>query len=108
MCLRYECSDLGDTQNSSPSLKNLVSAVCSAMDEYTLKEAIAGYETDADVSELSRIDLDVLQIEIAMRTTAYNLANEIYAYGRNRYASITTFSKHLPFSLSYTSLSFVI
>lgn len=86
-CLRYECSDLGDTQNSSPSLKNLVTALCSAMDDYSLKQAIAGYETDTDVSELARIDLDVLQIDIAMRTTAYDLASEIYTYGRNRYVS---------------------
>jgi hypothetical protein len=92
-CLRYECSDLGDAQNSSLSLKNLVSAVCSAMEDYSLKDAIAGYETDTDVSELSRIDLDVLQIEIAMRTTAYNLASEIYAYGRNRYVYIITLLK---------------
>jgi hypothetical protein len=83
-CLRYTCTDLGDTSNSSPQLKDLVSKLCSAIEDYSLKREIAGYETDSDVSELARIDLDVLQIDISMRTRAYALAAEIYEYGRNR------------------------
>jgi hypothetical protein len=92
-CLRYTCSDLGDTRNATPELSDLVAKICSAMEDYSLKGQIAGYDTDSDVSELARIDLDVLQIDIAMRTLSYDLAAEIYEYGRNRYVEILLISR---------------
>jgi hypothetical protein len=106
-CLRYTCSDLGDTQNATPELKNLVGRICVALEEYSLKEEIAGYETDSDVSELARIDLDVLQIDIAMRTQSYELAAEIYEYGRNRYIEISFTTRAVSFHYNSFSLDFV-
>jgi len=84
-CLRFSCIDLGDTSNASTELKNLVSSLCNEMQSMSSSNTVAGYETDSDVSELSRIDLDIVQIELFMRTRSYNLATDYYVNGHNRY-----------------------
>lgn len=84
-CLRYSCSDLGDTTNASPELKGLVSSLCTEMGSLSRATTVAGYETDTDIYELSRIDLDILQIELFMKTRSYTLARDYYSNGRNRY-----------------------
>jgi len=83
-CLRYTCEDLGDTSNADPELQNLVSTICTNIGGLSRTKSIAGYETDADVYELSRIDLDILQIELFMRTQSYSLAIDYYINGHNR------------------------
>ena len=88
-CMRYSCEDIGNTANAGPNVKNVVSNLCSVMDHLENAGTIAGYETDNDVSELLRIDLDILQIELLMRTKAYDLALDYYNNGRNRYVIIS-------------------
>lgn len=83
-CLQFSCSDLGNTASASPELKNLIADLCAEMDSLSRSTSLAGYETDTDVYELSRIDLDILQIELFMRTRAYSLARDYYVNGRNR------------------------
>ncbi|GKY91601.1 hypothetical protein MPSEU_000132000 [Mayamaea pseudoterrestris] len=82
-CLRITCADLGDTSNSRPELQNMVAAICSQIERFQGASMIAGYATDTDVSELSRIDLDVTQIDVFMRTKSYKLAYDYYVNGRN-------------------------
>ena len=48
---------------------------------------LAGYQTSTDVSELARIDLDILQIDLFMRTNAYDLARSVFQNGRNSHES---------------------
>lgn len=83
-CLRISCSDLGDTSKARPELKSLVSSICIELDEIGNNVSLAGYLTDGNVYELSRIDLDILQIDVFMRTRAYDLAVDLYTNGKNR------------------------
>lgn len=82
-CLRYTCKDLGDTSSGSPELKSLIGGVCMELAVLSTSTTLAGYQTDFDVSELARLDLDIRQIEIFMRTRSYNLARDYYENGRN-------------------------
>jgi hypothetical protein len=81
-CLRYTCEDLGDISQSRAELQDLVTAICVQMEKFQ-SNSVAGYLTDSDVSELARIDLDINQIDIFMRTKSYQLALDYYVNGRN-------------------------
>lgn len=100
-CLRYTCSDLGNTENGSAELKSLVSSLCNEIDSYSETASLAGYETDSDVSELARVDLDVLQVQIFMKLASYDLATDLYENGRNRYDSVLCSHCHIRYALSH-------
>mmetsp|Transcript_4225 Transcript_4225/g.8581 ORF Transcript_4225/g.8581 Transcript_4225/m.8581 type:complete len:2196 (-) Transcript_4225:58-6645(-) len=88
-CLRYNCDDLGDTSNASESLQIIVRDLCEDLENDFGTGNLAGYqvsdsaEQNRDIDELSRLDLDLLQIEILMRANAVLNAQEIFEYGRN-------------------------
>lgn len=82
-CLRFTCTDLGNVTSASTELKMLTDALCTEIDSLTQTKSMAGYLTSNNVYELSRIDLDILQIELFMRTRSYELAANLYQYGRN-------------------------
>lgn len=84
--MRFTCDDLGDVSKASVSLKGIVGVLC---DEITMtfgSNIVAGYQTTSDIEELSRIDLDVLQMDLFLRANAYDLAFDIYKHGRNSLA----------------------
>ena len=91
-CLRFTCADLGDTTNASDKLKSLVSTLCTEIDVGYDPKFLAAYETDYDVSELARIDLDIHQIDVLMRSLAYEAALDYYVNGAN---SLTSSGEYL-------------
>jgi len=84
-CMRFTCADLGDTRNSNLQLQEIVSLLCSRLDSSEKDKMLAGYTpwSSSNVTEASRIDLDVRQIEIFMKTRSYIAAAEYYKYGEN-------------------------
>ena len=82
-CMRVTCSDIGDTSKSSSFLQNTVATVCDRVDAKERSKALAGFVPTFDVSEESRIDLDIRQVELFMKTRAYGAAADYYKYGAN-------------------------
>ncbi|CAB9498002.1 expressed unknown protein [Seminavis robusta] len=82
-CMRITCEDLGDTSRASPKLQEIVANTCKKLDSSKGVTKLAGYVATFDVSEESRIDLDIRQIGVFMKTRAYQAATEYYQYGAN-------------------------
>ena len=53
-------------------------------------ESLAGYDTTTDVSEVARLEMDIQEIKIMMRTKAYGAAERIYKLGHNAYEESKT------------------
>lgn len=81
--MRFTCDDLGDTSSAQDNLKGLVSVLCDEVSITFDTTIVAGYQTSYDVSEIARIDLDILQIDLFMRVNAFDLALDVYRNGRN-------------------------
>jgi hypothetical protein len=81
------CDDLGDTTNASDELKSLVATLCTEIEVGYDPKFLAAYETTYDVSELARVDLDIHQIDVLMRTEAYEAAADFYIHGANSLTS---------------------
>jgi hypothetical protein len=79
-CLGLTCEDIG-------SYKNGVVAACDDVDEGDAT-ALAGYIPVSDVSQPSRIDLDVQQMRILTSMGAMDAAQDLYLYGRNSHKSL--------------------
>jgi len=91
-CMRITCEDLGDASQASPELQGIVSNVCGKLGQSTTaKTALAGYVASFDVSEESRIDLDIRQIGVFMKTRAYEAATDYYSYGANSLKTPSSF-----------------
>lgn len=82
-CMRVTCDDLGDTSRGSPHLQEIVSKVCTKLNQKKAASQLAGYVPTFDVSEEARIDLDIRQIGVFMKTRAYEAAEDFYKYGAN-------------------------
>ena len=84
-CLRLSCDDLGFpvASQGNNGLSDLVSSICSDLASQYDPTLLAGFPVDEDMSSFSRIDLDIHQIDILMRTKAYGAALNIYLHGRN-------------------------
>ncbi len=76
-CLDVSCEELNVTTTASESLQDLMEKFCAAKGPHN--------EVSADplFKAVSRIDLDILQIEILLRTEANGAAMDLYNYGRN-------------------------
>lgn len=83
LCLDIKCEDLGDVSNANSFLKNMVGDLCSRLEKAVSDTQVAGFIITNDVSRLDRIDLDIHQIELFMRAEAYELAWDVYRFGRN-------------------------
>jgi hypothetical protein len=81
-CMRVTCKDLGDASKASPQLQEVTTKVCNKLEKSSVTK-LAGYVPTFDVSEESRIDLDIRQIGVFMKTRAYEAATEYYKYGAN-------------------------
>jgi hypothetical protein len=107
-CMRISCDDFPFSDAAHPNLRSFVLGICQNIstvyednviaagdgitdDDSVKKEAksnvtkLVGYVSNYDVSEEARIDLDVLQIDIFMRTRAYEAALDYYRYGQNSF-----------------------
>lgn len=82
-CMRVTCDDLGDTSNANTYLQEIVSKTCIKLNQKKAATELAGYVPTFDVSEESRIDLDIRQIGVFMKTRAYEAAEDFYMYGAN-------------------------
>lgn len=83
--MRFTCDDLGDTTAANKNLKGLVQVFCHEIN--AASTFLAAYQTSFDVSEIARIDLDVLQMDLFLRAKAYDLAFSVYENGRNSRAA---------------------
>ena len=99
-CMRITCDDLGDVSKASPHLQEIVTNVCNILNENKSSGQLAGYVPTNDVSQESRIDLDIRQISVFMKTRAYQAATEYYMYGANSLMNPTAF-----LSLQYLATS---
>jgi hypothetical protein len=85
-CMRISCHDLGHSEHAAFELQLLVSDVCQRLEEQTNQTQLMGYSPDSNALEQARIDLDILQIGIFMRTRAYEAASDYYKNGLNSFA----------------------
>ncbi|GAX12483.1 hypothetical protein FisN_24Hh058 [Fistulifera solaris] len=83
ICLKMECSDLGNISTAGAFLKDLVTGLCGRLESAATDKVLAGYAITSSYGELERIDLDIHQIELFMRTSSYDLASDVYVNGRN-------------------------
>jgi hypothetical protein len=80
-CIRVSCADLMGNSSPTGTLLDLVEKGCIDID--TSNTTIAGFLPKYDVIEMSRLDLDILQIGIFMETRAYEAAMDYYLNGFN-------------------------
>ncbi|KAG7349119.1 low iron-inducible periplasmic protein [Nitzschia inconspicua] len=75
-CLGLQCSDIGfheaEITQEAPE--------CTDPDVFS---SLAGYRPSTDVRELSRLDLDIRQMDILMQMKAFEAAEELYSYGKH-------------------------
>ena len=85
-CLRFTCQDLGDVAYANEYLKALVDDLCFRIEGFGGETPLlGGYQLSNNVNGLDRIDLDIHQMDLFMRVKAYDLATDVYEYGRNSY-----------------------
>ena len=80
-CVRVFCSDLKGASSPTGTLLDLVDSGCIDINPSTTK--LAGFSPVDDVYEVSRIDLDILQIGNFMETRAYDAAMDCFVCGFN-------------------------
>jgi hypothetical protein len=85
-CMRITCDDLRVQGDASQALKDLVARICDRL-SYPGLRPIVGYIPTSDVTEYSRFDVDILQVEIFMDTQAYKAAHDYYELGSNVWAT---------------------
>ncbi|KAL7579330.1 hypothetical protein ACA910_014008 [Epithemia clementina (nom. ined.)] len=85
-CLGITCEYIGSAEDSDhENLKSMVSDICDGLNFLYSSKFLAGYKTE-DANPLppeARLDLDIHQIDILMRTGAVRTAQEIYEMGYN-------------------------
>jgi hypothetical protein len=89
-CMRISCQDLEYSEQANSELKLLVSGICENLDVKSNETNLIGYSPNIDVQETARIDLDILQIGIFMRTRAYVAALDLYQSGQNSFERAVT------------------
>ena len=86
-CQRIVSNDLTHSTNAPTELRNLLSSLDDklglSINNRVAPSVLVGYDSTTDVSEISRLDMDVLEIKIMMRTDAYQVAQDIYKLGHN-------------------------
>jgi hypothetical protein len=96
-CLRYSCEDLGDTTNANDNLKSIVVRLCNDLQDDFDPAYLASYEVSRDddahtahIQEFARLDLDLHQLNILLRTEALVPALDLFEFGRNSRGSDTS------------------
>jgi hypothetical protein len=88
-CQGITCQDMSHGPNVDSGLKKLVKQLCTRLDYYLDASdnlPMAGYTPLTDVTAYSRLDLDVLEIDIFTRTKAYKAATDVYQLGHNAFS----------------------
>ncbi|KAL3938414.1 MAG: hypothetical protein SGBAC_006676 [Bacillariaceae sp.] len=89
-CKRITCQDIRVSENlDNAKLKDLVGKLCEKLDYWDnqgMELPMAGYIPSKDVSEISRLDLDILEIEMLAELGAFPAAQDIYENGHHSFA----------------------
>jgi hypothetical protein len=84
VCLDMTCEDLGDVSNANAILKSLVDGLCTRLSDVKDNPKLANYNvTNKFIDRIDRLDLDLHQMDLFMRTKAYDLAADVFEFGRN-------------------------
>ena len=86
--MRMSCEDIITTDSAIPYLQELTRNICYAMDQNRQIVSIKGYVPSTEVKEEARIDLDIRQIGIFIRTNAREAALDYYLNGYNSIAGL--------------------
>jgi hypothetical protein len=82
-CRRISCEDVTTGTAARADLQDFIAQICQRLNHRGNTASIRGYVPSTDVREQSRIDLDVLQIDIFMRMEAREAALDYYMNGHN-------------------------
>jgi len=89
-CKRITCQDIRVSQSlDNDKLKDLVGKLCDKLDYWDnqgMELPMAGYIPSKDVSEIARLDLDILEIEMLSELGAFDAAFDIYENGHHSFA----------------------
>jgi hypothetical protein len=80
-CQRITCDDMQYTNKADSGLQDLVQTLCNRLDYNGEFLPMAGYFPKSDVSEIARLDLDILEITILTQAKAYSAALDVYRLG---------------------------
>jgi 3-dehydroquinate dehydratase len=86
-CRRISCEDVTTGTAARADLQDFIAQICQRLNHRGNTASIRGYVPSTDVREQSRIDLDVLQIDIFMRMEAREAALDYYMNGHNSLTS---------------------
>lgn len=111
-CQRITAEDLHYSDSANLDFRNLLDSLLGKLGHRGFNKthsAFAGYDAATDVSEVARLDMDMLEMKIMMRTKAYEAARNIYQLGHNvydeskegRFLSLKSFSTHHSFSTQH-------
>jgi hypothetical protein len=88
-CQRITCRDIRVSENAeSDKLKALADTLCERLDYWEqqgMELPMAGYIPNKDVSEIARLDLDIIEIEMMSELGAFEAALDVYQYGHNSF-----------------------
>lgn len=88
-CKRITCQDIRVSEAvESAELKDLVGKLCNKLDYWDqqgMQLPMAGYIPSKDVSEIARLDLDILEIEMLAELGAFEAAQDIYENGHHSF-----------------------
>ena len=103
-CMRIPCEDIHAHPDSAVELKDLASNLCRVLDSNSEMTSVLEYEPTTIRHELARIDLDILQIGIFMRTGAFDAALDFFMHGQNSLSLISLSGSSIAFETRFTSL----
>lgn len=88
-CKRISCQDIRVSANAeSEKLKALTDTLCERLnywEQQGMELPMAGYIPSKDVSEIARLDLDILEIEMMSELGAFEAALDVYQNGHNSF-----------------------
>ncbi|CAJ1938056.1 unnamed protein product [Cylindrotheca closterium] len=82
-CSRISCSDLGFLDASNLGFRSFAAKLCERLQWKSKGNQLVGYIAENDVSELARVDLDILEVSILMKMGADEAAEDLYLYGKH-------------------------
>eukprot|EP00980_Cylindrotheca_fusiformis_P024658 scaffold12195_cov126-Cylindrotheca_fusiformis.AAC.2 len=88
-CKRITCQDIRVSANAeSDKLKSLTNTLCERLEYWEqqgMELPMAGYIPNKDVTEIARLDLDVIEIEMMSELGAFKAAMDVYQNGHNSF-----------------------
>ena len=92
-CQRITTEDLHHSESIPLEFSNFLRTIIMRLERSTSRslttensnQSLAIYDKQANVSEVTRLEMDIQEIKIMMRTKAYGAAERIYKLGHNAY-----------------------